>query len=61
MNKLLDLREKNKISKKKMAGLLKISEDEYSMYEKNPLCIPASKGRHISQIFGVTMSDIFLP
>ena len=61
MNKLIKLRTASNISEESMADLLKVSKEEYVTYEENPSKIPTSKGRHISQIFGVKMSDIFLP
>lgn len=60
MDKVKEYRVKSGLSKKAMSVLLQITEEQYELYERNPLIIPARIALLISLIFGKNVGEIFL-
>lgn len=59
--KLILLKEKNKLTNKEMANLLGISSIQYRKKEYGNAQFKLNEMLKISEFFGVTLDEIFLP
>jgi len=60
MNRLKEIRIKNKLTQSKMAEILGISVQRYNSYEKKRRNLPIKIAVLISNYFEVSLDDIFL-
>lgn len=59
--KLMVERTKKNVSKKEISGLLKITPESYAMKEKGKTQFKANEMFFLSDYFGKTLNEIFLP
>ncbi|KGJ49726.1 hypothetical protein KD33_07190 [Clostridium sp. NCR] len=61
MNSLITIREQHNMSQTELAKKLGISPQRYNLYEKGKRNLPIHIAVQISQIFKITLDEIFLP
>nr|DAG95434.1 MAG TPA: helix-turn-helix domain protein [Crassvirales sp.] len=59
--KLILLKEQNKMTNKKMAEILGITPNQYRKKEKGEVQFKLNEMVNLSEYFGKTMDEIFLP
>ncbi|GAA0714837.1 helix-turn-helix transcriptional regulator [Paraclostridium ghonii] len=61
MNSLITIREQHNITQTELARKLGISPQRYNLYEKGKRNLPVYIAVKISQIFKISLDEIFLP